>query len=79
MRISWLKFEPRVSNFPLIKSAKTDFITASTKFFSLIFFVVTKVFFVPKTLYLKKTPISYYLTDRSLIQKNLNPFLINQS
>ena len=37
LRISWLKFEPRVSNFPLIKSDLSDFITASTKFFSLIF------------------------------------------
>ena len=39
LRISWLKFEPSVSNFPLplIKSDITDFITASTKFFSLIF------------------------------------------
>mgnify|MGYP001789539166 CR=1 FL=1 len=35
--VSWLKFEPRVSNFPLIKSDISDFITASTKFFSLIF------------------------------------------
>ena len=46
MRISWLKFEPRVSNFPLIKSDISDFITASTKFFSLIFFLVTKQFFI---------------------------------
>ena len=46
MRISWLKFEPKVSNFPLIKSDKTDFITASTKFFSLIFHYNSKLFFV---------------------------------
>ena len=33
LRVSWLKFEPKVSNFPLIKSDVSDFITASTKFF----------------------------------------------
>ena len=59
MRISWLKFEPRVSNFPLIKSDISDFITASTKFFSLIFFLVTKLFFTNKFFTKHKKALSF--------------------
>ena len=57
MRISWLKFEPRVSNFPLIKSDISDFITASTKFFS--FFLVTKLFFTNKIFIKHKKALSF--------------------
>ena len=57
MRISWLKFEPRVSNFPLIKSDISDFITASTKFF--LFFLVTKLFFTNKIFIKHKKALSF--------------------
>ena len=60
MRISWLKFEPRVSNFPLIKSDISDFITASTKFFSLIFFLVTKLFSLNNNVTKPKEPLSFF-------------------